>query len=241
LSEWLAVVLWICLFLLLIGGVAAFAVGDSGSIGGLSGDMIAGIAASLALLVFFGSSILSDYNGKLKGAVRDIALWAGFALLLVVLYSFRNEAAFVFDRVAGELLPPGQALSVSGDADGKHVVRIRKRGDEHFSVRADINNARITLLVDTGASTVVLKPADARAVGIDTSQLAYTVPVNTANGSAFAASVRLPEIRIGPIVVQGVEALVSKPGALKESLLGMNFLRRLRSYEFSGEFLTLRS
>jgi aspartyl protease family protein len=37
-----------------------------------------------------------------------------------------------------------------------------------------------------------------------------------------------------------VEALVAKPGNLKESLLGMSFLRRLRSYEFSGDFLTLR-
>jgi aspartyl protease family protein len=37
-----------------------------------------------------------------------------------------------------------------------------------------------------------------------------------------------------------LDARVSKPGALNESLLGMNFLTRLRSYEFSGEFLTLR-
>ena len=71
-------------------------------------------------------------------------------------------------------------------------------------------------------------------------QLAYNVPVNTANGGTFAAAVRLKTVSIGPIVMRNVEALVSKPGALKESLLGMNFLRRLRSYEFSGEFLTLR-
>ena len=36
-------------------------------------------------------------------------------------------------------------------------------------------------------------------------------------------------------------ALVAKPGTLKESLLGMSFLSRLRSYEFAGEYLTLRS
>jgi aspartyl protease family protein len=35
--------------------------------------------------------------------------------------------------------------------------------------------------------------------------------------------------------------LVEKSGALKENLLGMSFLSRLRSYEFSGDFLTLRS
>ena len=31
-----------------------------------------------------------------------------------------------------------------------------------------------------------------------------------------------------------------RPRALTESLLGMSFLSRLRSYEFSGDFLRLR-
>ena len=233
-------VLWICLLLLLVGVIAAFTLGDGGTIAGMGGDMIAGLAASLALLVYFASSLFGDYRGRLSGAVRDLALWAALALALIVAYSFREEASMLFNRVAGELLPPGQAIDVSTPREGYHAVRIRKRGDSHFAARAKINGASVTLLVDTGASTVVLKQADARAVGIDTAQLSYTVPVNTANGATYAAAVKLDEIAIGPIVVRDVEALVSRPGALKESLLGMNFLRRLRSYEFSGEFLTLR-
>lgn len=233
-------VLWICLLLLALGGIAAFVLGDNGRIGGFGGDTIAAVAASLALLVYFSSSLVGDYRGRFGGAVRDLALWGGFALLLVVGYSFREEATYVFNRVAGELMPPGQAISVSPGAEGFHAVRIRRRGDNHFAARAKINGSGITLLVDTGASTVVLRQVDAKAVGIDVGQLAYNVPVNTANGGTFAAAIRLETISIGPIVMRNVEALVSKPGALKESLLGMNFLRRLRSYEFSGEFLTLR-
>ena len=49
----------------------------------------------------------------------------------------------------------------------------------------------MTLLVDTGASTVVLKPADAERAGIDTTKLSYTVAVDTANGTTYAAPVRL--------------------------------------------------
>jgi aspartyl protease family protein len=52
--------------------------------------------------------------------------------------------------------------------------------------------------------------------------------------------VRLRSLNLGPIALSDVEALVARPGALKENLLGMSFLSRLRSYEFSGEFLTLR-
>jgi aspartyl protease family protein len=96
------------------------------------------------------------------------------------------------------------------------------------------------MLVDTGATTVVLKPADAERAGIDLSTLAYTMPVDTANGTTFAAPVRLKSLSVGPIEVRDIEALVAAPGNLKESLLGMSFLKRLRSYEFSGDYLTLR-
>ena len=99
----------------------------------------------------------------------------------------------------------------------------------------------MTMLIDTGASTVVLKPADAQKLGIDVERLRFSVPVQTANGTTYAAHVRLRNLTLGPISLNDVEALVAKPGALKENLLGMSFLSRLRSYEFTTDFLTLRS
>jgi aspartyl protease family protein len=107
-------------------------------------------------------------------------------------------------------------------------------------VRAAVNGQSMTLLVDTGASTVVLRPADAERAGIDTADLTYTVPVQTANGTTHAAPARLRSLAIGPLRVRDINALVVPPGSLKENLLGMSFLRRLRSYEFSKDFLTLR-
>jgi aspartyl protease family protein len=88
---------------------------------------------------------------------------------------------------------------------------------------------------------VVLRQSDARLLGVDTRNLRYTVPVQTANGLAYAAHARLREVSIGSITLRNVDALVAQPGALKESLLGMSFLSRLRSYEFAGEFLTFRN
>jgi aspartyl protease family protein len=148
----------------------------------------------------------------------------------------------------GELLPPGDAMTVDaggraaagGKAGTEQAVRIRKRSDGHFVAKTEVNGVTVTMLVDTGASSVVLKPADARLAGVDVDRLTYSVPVQTANGTAYAAAVRLKRLSVGGITVDGIEALVAKPGTLGESLLGMTFLRRLRSYEFSGEFLTLR-
>ena len=99
-----------------------------------------------------------------------------------------------------------------------------------FAVAAHVNGARLTLLFDTGASMVVLTAADASRPGSTSRGLAYDVPVTTANGAAKAAEVRLDEISVGPIVMRNVPALVARPGALEESLLGMSFLERLKSY-----------
>jgi aspartyl protease family protein len=66
------------------------------------------------------------------------------------------------------------------------------------------------------------------------------VPVQTANGASYAARLKLPQINIGKVAVRNVEALVARPGSLHQSLLGMSFLSRLRSYEFSGDYLELR-
>ena len=66
------------------------------------------------------------------------------------------------------------------------------------------------------------------------------MPVATANGRTMAARVKLGKVSIGPLDRKNVEALVAQPGTLSQSLLGMSFLSRLRSYEFTGDFLTLR-
>jgi len=131
-------------------------------------------------------------------------------------------------------------MVVEQSPGGPVEVKIRKRLDGHFTVKAEVNGAATTMIVDTGASTIVLSPEDAKKAGIDVSRLNFTVPVITANGRTVAAKVRLNTVAVGPLQREDVDALVAEPKALNESLLGMSFLGRLRSYEFSGDFLTLR-
>jgi len=199
------------------------------------GLMIGGVIMSIYAVL-----LLSGYQGRFMHGLRDIAIWLGIGLVLVIGYSFRDDLALIGNRVTSELAPPGQGVNVSSGNSGPIAIRIRRRFDDHFTARGTIDGTAVLFLVDTGASTVVLKPADAARAGIDTSRLSYTVVVQTANGTAFTAPVRLKSVAIGPIRVNDVEALVAKPGSLNENLLGMSFLRRLRSYEFSGNFLTLR-
>lgn len=232
---------WIALTLLVIAGLALLLRADAGSIAGFDPSDFAIAVASLAMVIFLASSIAGSYRGRVGQAVRDLLTWSCIALLLVAGYSYREEILSLGHRVAGELLPPGNVLRGETLVEGERAVRIRRRSDGHFVVKTSVNGVSLTMLVDTGASTVVLKPADAQRLGIDIERLRYTVPVQTANGTTYAAHVRLRSLQLGPITMTDIEALVARPGALKENLLGMSFLSRLRSYEFSGEFLTLRS
>ena len=98
----------------------------------------------------------------------------------------------------------------------------------------------MAMLIDSGAATVVLRQSDAEKAGIDISNLTFDTPIKTANGTSYLAAARLKSVRVGPLIIEDVEALVAKPGTLNESLLGMSFLRRLRSYVVTGDFVTLR-
>ena len=232
---------WIALTLLVIAGLALLLRGDTGSIAGYDPSDFAIAVAGVALLIFLGSALAGSYRGRAGQAVRDLLAWSGMALLLVAGYSYREELFSFGHRVIYELLPPGSALRSDTQIDGEHSVKIRRRPDGHFIARTRANGVALTMLIDTGASTVVLKPADAQRIGIETDKLRYTVPVQTANGTTYAAHVRLRTLALGPISLNDVEALVARPNALKENLLGMSFLGRLRSYEFTGDMLTLRS
>ena len=212
---------------------------DSGTIAGLDSNVFGYVALLVALAVFVGGGMLGSYRGRAGTMLRDAVTWLALGLGLVTVYAYKDELLPIAARVVGELVP-GSAMTVEESSGGATEVRIRKRLDGHFTANVKVNGGAVSMIVDTGASTIVLRPADARKAGIDPDTLTYRVPVLTANGRAMAARVRLDSVAIGPLDRKNVDALVAQPGALTQSLLGMSFLSRLRSYEFSGDFLRLR-
>jgi len=231
---------WLVIVLLALVGLFFLLSGEPAAVSELGGDGIAYLITGGALVLLYLASIGGAYRGRAGQALGHVATWLGLGLLFVIAYSYRSEIATVAYRVAGEVVPPGQGITVEPAQTGERAVRLRRHPNGHFMARGEVNGQALRLLVDTGASTVVLKPADAERAGVDTGALSFTVAVSTANGTTYAAPARLRSIAVGPIELHDVEALIAQPGALKENLLGMSFLRRLRSYEFSGDFLTLR-
>ena len=159
--------------------------------------------------------------------------WAVVGLLLVVGYSYRFELRDVGDRVIAELVPGHVA------GHGRSVEVVRGHGGD-FSVAAHINGARVPMVLDTGASSVVLTQEAAKAAGLPIEVLDYTVNVDTANGRTRAAPVTLDRLAVGGLTERAVPALVAQPGQLKNNLLGMTFLNRLESWEVRGDRLRMR-
>jgi aspartyl protease family protein len=171
------------------------------------------------------------------GVVRVIggaATWAVLIIGLTGVYAYRFELSDIADRVMAELIPGEAQVGRGGE-----VIVNRRLGGE-FVIPAKVNDLPVAFLFDTGASTVVLRAQDAAKVGVDAAGLDFDVSVVTANGAAMAAPTRLDKISVGPIVMRDVRALVAKPGALSESLLGMSFLDRLQSYSVERGRLVLK-
>jgi aspartyl protease family protein len=231
---------WIALALL-VGGALYLLLSDADTLTGLSQDNLAQLVAGVSILIFVGSGLLSSSNERAVQAARHALDWTLLFILIIAVYTYRFELLTFANRVAGELAPPGVLLSAPEESEGQQAVRIRRQWNGHFIARTTVNGKSIEMLIDTGASTVVLRMEDAKRAGIDVDHLSFSVPVQTANGQSYAAPVRLNHISIGSVSLNRVDALIAKPGSLQTSLLGMSFLSRLRSYEFSGSYLTLRS
>ncbi len=189
------------------------------------------------LTLLISSALLSRRTGDLKEGLRNGLIWVVILAALVMAYSLKDEFEGLGKRMAGALMP-SMAVQEAGGA-----VSLRRSDNGHFMARAevtgpDLDTATVIFLVDTGASRVALPQADARRLGIDTGRLNYAMPINTANGMAMAAPVRLTRIVIGDVVVTDVPALVTQEG-LSSPLLGMSFLDRLGSYGVEGDRLIL--
>ena len=226
------------LLLLLIGLLIAILIilakNGEGTVGPLSTGDFGSLAYKILILVFLGGAVLTMFRERFSQAITAALLWVVVGLALVVAYSYRFELHDVADRVL-VVLVPGHAVS-----HGRSVEIGRGNGGD-FAITAQINGARVAMVLDTGASSVVLTRDDAKAAGLPLEVLNYTVNIDTANGRARAAPVTLDRIAIGGLVERSVEALVAQPGQLKMSLLGMSFLNRLQSWQVSGDRLVLKA
>jgi aspartyl protease family protein len=133
----------------------------------------------------------------------------------------------------------GAASPPPANASG-NVATLYSDARGHFLADVQIGGVPIKVLVDTGATLVALSAEDANKIGVRSSPSDRKARFNTANGIVTASLVRLPEIRLQGITIFDVEAAVMPTGALKGTLLGMSFMKKLASFESRGVSMVMR-
>jgi aspartyl protease family protein len=118
-------------------------------------------------------------------------------------------------------------------------AQVLKAADGHYWAEAQIDGRAVHVMVDTGASLVVLTPADAARLGLRLKTDDFSATVATASGPVRAAPVQLQAVSVAGARVEQVEALVVEQG-LPHSLLGMSYLGRLSAFTATPAALTLR-
>ena len=156
-----------------------------------------------------------------------LALTAG----VVAAYKDPEQIARASDRISD---------LVRGKESPSRAVQVPRGQGGEFALKAKINGITAPMVVDTGATSVVLTYETAKAIGLPLELLEYDVDVETAGGHTKAARLTLDRLAIGKLVERSVPALVVPHGQMKTNLLGMSFLDRLESWEVRSDHLMLR-
>jgi aspartyl protease family protein len=191
------------------------------------------VIQAVALIAFLSAGLIFARRINVRETVRNIAIWVGVGAVLLVGLSYRDEIETVALRVRSELVP-GYPLSA-----GEHEMVLTESSGGHFFVIGEVNGLRVRFLIDTGASDTVLSPSDAANLGIDVDALDFSRVYQTANGLGRGAPYTLETLSVGPISVLSMPVSINEAD-MDSSLLGMTFLRRLRSFEIQGRRLILR-
>ncbi|MEO6300591.1 MAG: TIGR02281 family clan AA aspartic protease [Paracoccaceae bacterium] len=178
----------------------------------------------LLLLAAVSGWAMVEYRKRMGQALRTALAWGMIFVGLMAGYGLWAD-------IRKDILP--QQMVESG-----HVT-IPLGRDGHYHPTLNIDGQTISFVADTGASTVVLSPADARRLGIDPDTLVFVGQAMTANGMVRTASITLPNVTFGPFHDETVQAEVNEAD-MDGSLLGMSYLGRFSITMGSNQMILSR-
>ncbi|WP_047542119.1 retropepsin-like aspartic protease family protein [Methylotenera versatilis] len=115
--------------------------------------------------------------------------------------------------------------------DNTHEVVLKRGLDGHYRAEALINDQKVNVLVDTGATGVAISQAVADKLQLKS---LTAVRTNTANGDSIGYMVRLDSVQVGGVQARNVSAMIA-PGLDGDVLLGMSYLGRMDVRLYKGE------
>lgn len=192
---------------------------------------------------FLDGSLFSD-NPQFWAIVAGVAVLVVLARRIRILGTLVTigligvSIAVLMQRANLDRVTRGLGLEQEGQRIVGREMRIPMARDGHFWVRARVGGTEQRLLVDSGATVTALSSDVAREMGLKVETPVFPVVLKTANGSIEARTATIPELRIGNVVARDLSVVVS-PAFGDMSVVGMNFLSRLKSWRVEGRTLIL--
>ena len=176
------------------------------------------------LLIVLLSSYLIAMRDNLPKLIKSASAWVIIFSCFVAGYGLWQDVSNI-------------EMIVSKKNTSEIIIRMNEQG--HFNAKVLVNDVEIEFLIDTGATHIVLSKEDAGKLDYNLSKLIFWGKSYTANGIVETAPVRLQSVKLGQFSDKNVLAYINK-GTMKQSLLGMSFLKNFSSVEFQRETLYLR-
>ena len=128
--------------------------------------------------------------------------------------------AFGIYVIVDNIQNPNKAFRLGNNANS---VTLQRGLDGHYRAEALINNQKVDVLIDTGATGVAISQSVANKLGLKSID---AVATNTANGDSVGYMVRLASVKVGGVEANNVAAMIA-PGLDGDVLLGMSYLGRM--------------
>lgn len=147
-------------------------------------------------------------------------------LIMLVTYWFFQQHLSKRDN------PNTQVEGVVG-ADGSRQVQLHANAAGHFVGMIELNQQPVQFMLDTGATAIAVPEAIASELGMKKGML---MTIDTANGTSRGYTSHIALVKLGPIELQNVRAVITTGMDGDTILLGMSALNQL---EFSKRDRTL--
>jgi aspartyl protease family protein len=182
-------------------------------------------AQSVAINGTLGSKALLIVDGSFPKSVAVGESYKGVKVL-----SIQNDKVTVEMGGQRQTLRVGDAPASIGNSAGAQLsgarVVLTAGPGGHFMTDGQINGRTVQFMVDTGATSIAMSESDARRIGLNYRN-GEPVRMGTANGVTQGWRISLNTVRVGDVMISGVEAVVTS-GEMPYVLLGNTFLSRFQ-------------
>jgi len=172
---------------------------------------LTGMLGGRALLIVDGAAPKTVAAGESYKGVKVLSTTGDVAVLEI---AGKRHSLRVGDAPA--------SVGSGNDAAANTVVVLTAGEGGHFTTQGQINGKTVPMMVDTGASLLIIGMDEAQRAGINYKQ-GQVAQMGTANGMVPAWRIRLVSVRVGDVLVYDVDSVVSS-GAMPYVLLGNSFL-----------------